>query len=150
MTFATGRCMCHAELAAPFEVEDVVAMVRHVHSGRVHFHDGESEIEPGLSLHHVGGHSSGLQAVRVFTKRGWVVVASDASHLYANMRGGRPFPIVANTIEMLEGFRRIHALADSPDHVIPGHDPLVMALYPAPSPDLDGVVARLDVAPRTI
>jgi hypothetical protein len=66
------------------------------------------------------------------------------------MRGGRPFPIVANTIEMLEGFRRIHALADSPDHVIPGHDPLVMALYPAPSPDLDGVVARLDVAPRTI
>jgi glyoxylase-like metal-dependent hydrolase (beta-lactamase superfamily II) len=150
MAFATGRCMCHAEFARPFEVEDVVTMVRHVHAGRVDFHDGDSEIEPGLSLHRIGGHTSGLQAVRVFTGRGWVVIASDASHLYANMRGGRPFPIVANAIEMLEGFRRVHALADGPDHVIPGHDPLVMTLYPALSPKLEGIVARLDAPPRQI
>lgn len=150
MAFATGRCMCHREFARPFEVEDIVTMVRQVHAGRVEFHDGDSEITPGLSLHRIGGHTAGLQAVRVFTARGWVVLASDASHLYANMRSERPFPIVANTIEMLEGFRRVHALADSPDHVVPGHDPLVMALYPPPSPDLEGLVVRLDTPPRQI
>jgi hypothetical protein len=31
---------------------------------------------------------------------------------------------------------------------VPGHDPLVMALYPAPAPDLAGIAARLDVDPR--
>src|SRR5262245_66400133 len=30
MGYATGRCMCHALLRFPFEVDDVVAMVRKV------------------------------------------------------------------------------------------------------------------------
>ena len=33
-------------------------------------------------------------------------------------------------------------------YVVPGHDPLVMRLYPPPSPDLAGIAVRLDVAPR--
>jgi hypothetical protein len=33
MAYATGRCMCHQALRAPFEVEDVVAMVRKVFLG---------------------------------------------------------------------------------------------------------------------
>jgi hypothetical protein len=31
--------------------------------------------------------------------------------------------------------------------VVPGHDPLVLARYPAASPSLEGIVARLDVMP---
>jgi hypothetical protein len=31
--------------------------------------------------------------------------------------------------------------------IVPGHDPLVMKLYPAPSPELEGVAVRLDVPP---
>ena len=39
-------------------------------------------------------------------------------------------------------------LAQAPrSHIIPGHDPKVMALYPPPSPDLAGQVVRLDVEP---
>jgi hypothetical protein len=30
---------------------------------------------------------------------------------------------------------------------VPGHDPLVMKLYPAPSPELEGIAVRLDVPP---
>ena len=41
------------------------------------------------------------------------------------------------------------AVAPSPDHIVPGHDPLVMQRYPAPRPELAGIVARLDVAPAT-
>src|SRR6202008_4643614 len=67
MAYATGRCMCHKALRLPFEAEDVVAMVRKVFDGRVAFHDGADEIVPGVSVHHVGGHSKGLQSVRVKT-----------------------------------------------------------------------------------
>lgn len=144
MQYATGRCMAVEAMRHAYELEDVVGIVRRVYAGRVRFHDGEGEIAPGVTLHHVGGHTMGLQIVRVATRRGWVVLASDASHYYANMEQGRPFPIVYNVGDMVDGWRRAHALADSPAHVIPGHDPLVMERYPAPAPDLQGIVARLD------
>lgn len=148
MVYTTGRCMCHAMLGHAYDVEDVVQMVRRVFDGRAVFHDGDDELAPGLSVHHVGGHTMGLQMVRVFTRRGWVVLASDASHYYANMEQARPFPIVYNVADMLAGHRRAYALADSRHHVIPGHDPLVLERYPAPHRDLEGIVARLDVDPR--
>jgi len=144
MRYATGRCMTVEAMRHPYEPEDVVGMVRRVYAGRVRFHDGDGEVAPGVTVHHVGGHTMGLQIVRVATRRGRVVLASDASHYYANMEQGRPFPIVYNVGDMVEGWRRAHALADSPAHVIPGHDPLVMQRYAAPSPALQGVVARLD------
>ena len=147
MSYATGRYMCHSRIRLPFDVENVTGMVRHVYDGRVAFHDGDDILDSGLSVHLVGGHSHGLQFVRVHTKRGWVVVASDAAHFYAHMETGNPFPLVFNVGEMLEGHRRCHQLADSPDHVVPGHDPLVMARYPAPSTELQGIVARLDEPP---
>jgi glyoxylase-like metal-dependent hydrolase (beta-lactamase superfamily II) len=147
MAFATGRCMCHANLRAPFDLENALAMVRLVYSERTVFHDRDDELAAGLTLHRVGGHSAGLQILRVWTRRGWVVLASDASHLYANFQQRRPFPIVYNVAEMLEGFTLLYNLADSPDHIIPGHDPLVMKHYPAPNPELSGIVVRLDLAP---
>lgn len=148
MRYATGRHMCHEVFRGAFEVEDVVGMVRGVYAGRVRFHDGDAEVAPGVSLHLVGGHTMGLQVVRVHTARGWVVLASDASHYYANMDEARPYPIVYSLGDMVEGWRRVRELADSADHIVPGHDPLVMARYPAAGPDLEGIVARLDVAPR--
>jgi hypothetical protein len=75
------------------------------------------------------------------------VLASDASHFYANYEQGRPFPIVANMVETLEGYRTIQELASSPRHVIPGHDPLVLTRYPAAGAGLEGIVVRLDAEP---
>lgn len=147
MAFCTGRHMCHEAMNRAFSVDDVSAMVRRIFAGRVQFHDGDAELAPGITLHRVGGHTTGLQIVRVMTGRGWVVLASDASHFYANMEQGRPFPIVHDMGDVLEGYKTVKRLAGSPDHIIPGHDPLVMTRYPAPRPQLDGIVARLDVAP---
>jgi len=148
MRYATGRCMCHATLRAPFEADDVAEMIRKVFAGRVVFHDGDSEFAPGITLHRLGGHTDGLQIVRVHTRRGWVVLASDASHFYANIEQERSFPLVFNVGDMLEGFRTVRGLADGLDHVIPGHDPLVMSRYPA-VPGFEGRVVRLDTAPIT-
>lgn len=148
MAFATGRSMGHPALRSPFDLENVLEMVRHVYSEKAVFHDGDAELVPGLTLHKVGGHSAGLQILRVWTQRGWVVLASDASHLYANFEQRRPFPIVHDVAEMLEGFNLLYRLADSPDHIIPGHDPLVMKRYPPVKPDLEGIAVRLDVPTR--
>jgi hypothetical protein len=48
---------------------------------------------------------------------------------------------------MLEGYETIKRLADSPAHIVPGHDPLVIERYPAPNEALQGWVARLDAPP---
>jgi glyoxylase-like metal-dependent hydrolase (beta-lactamase superfamily II) len=144
MQFCTGRHMTHRFIRATFEVNDVARMIQRLFAGRVAFHDGDEEIVPGLSVHHVGGHTMGMQIVRVRTRRGFVVLASDALHLYANKERGVPFPIAYNVTEVLEGYRRAYSLASSPDHVIPGHDPLVLDQYPAPSAELKGWVVRLD------
>jgi len=144
MNYATGRYMCQDCFRGAFEVEDVVGMVREAYAGRVRFHDGDAELHPGISLHLIGGHTMGLQAVRVATRRGWVVLASDASHLYANMEQVRPFPIVWSVADMVDGYGKLRHLADSPAHIIPGHDPLVMQRYRAPSKELEGIVVRLD------
>ena len=144
MAFATGRHMASPAMSAAFSVEDVVGMVREVYKGRVRFYAGDAQFAPGISLHLVGGHTMGLQVVRVRTRRGWLVLASDASHYYANMDEQRPFPIVYNVGDMISGWRRVRDLADSADHIIPGHDPQVLVRYPAPVPALAGAVVRLD------
>jgi len=148
MAYATGRCMCHPALRLPFEADDVVAMVRKVFTGRVAFHDGDDEIVPGVSVHLIGGHSRGLQCVRVKTRRGHVVLASDATHLYAHIDSGRVFPITYNIGDVVEGYATLKKLAVSPLHVVPGHDPLVLARYPAAKPGLEGWIARLDAEPK--
>ncbi|HEV7337529.1 MAG TPA: N-acyl homoserine lactonase family protein [Bosea sp. (in: a-proteobacteria)] len=147
MAYATGRLMCHHLLRHPYDVEHVTGIVRRLYADRVIFHDGDETVAPGLSVHRVGGHALGLQCVRVNTRRGWVVVASDASHCYAHFETEKPFPNVVRVDEMLDGYRTIQRLAASKDHVIPGHDPEVMRRYPAASAELEGICVRLDVAP---
>jgi glyoxylase-like metal-dependent hydrolase (beta-lactamase superfamily II) len=146
MAFCTGRAMCHDVLRSPIDADDVVAAVRHVHAGRMRFHTGAAEIAPGVTLHLIGGHTGGLQVVRVPTQRGWVVLASDATHLWANIRTRNPFPIVADVTRMMEGYRILESLADGPDHIIPGHDPLVRTRFPCLRDQPD--IVRLDLPPK--
>ena len=143
MAYATGRHMAENSHSQAYEVDEVVAMVREVYRGRVRFHDGDAELAPGFSLHRVAGHTKGLQVVRVRTRAGWMVLASDASHLYANMNGKKPFPIFWDVPMMVAGYARLAKLADAAELIVPGHDPLVMRRYPAASADLTGIAVRL-------
>jgi hypothetical protein len=77
-----------------------------------------------------------------------VVLAADATHLYAHIDGGRIFSITYNVGEVVEGYDTLKKLATSPRHVVPGHDPLVLARYPAAKPGLEGWIARLDTEPN--
>ena len=148
MAYATGRCMCHQALRLPFEVDDVVAMVRKVFAGRVAFHDGEDEIVPGVTVHHIGGHSKGLQSVRVKTSGVTSCWRPTPRISTPTSESGRMFPLTYNVREVVEGYETLKKLATSPDHVVPGHDPLVLKRYPAAKPGLEGWVVRLDAEPK--
>ncbi|MEM8924424.1 MAG: N-acyl homoserine lactonase family protein [Actinomycetota bacterium] len=147
MAFATGRHMAAPAVAHAYTADHVADLVHLVYEGRVRFIDGDAELAPGLSVHKIGGHAKGLQVVRVDTAVGRVVLASDASHFYENMEAGRPFPIVYNLGEMIDGWHRCRALASRPELVVPGHDPLVFDRYPPAGAGLDGIAVRLDVVP---
>jgi glyoxylase-like metal-dependent hydrolase (beta-lactamase superfamily II) len=148
LQYAVSRYMGYGPLRHAYCADDVCHVVQRLYSDGLVFHDGDAVLADGLELVHVGGHTRGLQAVRVRTARGWVVLASDASHYYDNIGNESPFPIVHDVGAMLEGYRKLLALADSPDHVVPGHDPLVMARYPRHGAGTDEIVAlHLEPAP---
>ncbi|MBI5258558.1 MAG: N-acyl homoserine lactonase family protein [Burkholderiales bacterium] len=147
LDYATGRCMCHAPLRHAYGVDDVVELVRQVYADRVVFHDGDATLAPGVELMLIGGHTRGLQALRVRTARGWLVLTSDAAHYYENLMNERPFPIVFNVADMLAGHRRLREAAESPAHLVPGHDPEVLARYPRWPGDAVGI-ACLHLPPQ--
>ena len=131
MAFATGPCMCDDTLRMPFTADHVCEMVQHLYAGRLIYNASESEIAPGVTLHLVGGHSQGLQVVRVMTASGPLCLASDAAHYYENFEKGLLFPIVVDPHDMTAGFKKIVDLGGDASRVIPGHDPLVRERCPA-------------------
>ena len=60
----------------------------------------------------------------------------------------KPFPIVFSVADMIAGYDKIKAHAESGRHIIPGHDPLVLARYPALNAATEGIIGRLDVDPQ--
>jgi glyoxylase-like metal-dependent hydrolase (beta-lactamase superfamily II) len=148
MDYATGKYMKYGRFRHGYEIEDVVGMVRLVHDDRVQFHSGAGDVAPGISVHRIGGHTKGCQCVRVHTRRGWVVLASDCSHYYENFEKNRFYSSLFNVGEQGDGFELMRRLASSPQHIVPGHDPLVMKRYCAPAKELNGIVVRLDEQPE--
>jgi glyoxylase-like metal-dependent hydrolase (beta-lactamase superfamily II) len=113
-------------------------------SRRLDFRAGDEELAAGLSVHLIGGHTDGLQVVRVETARGARVLGSDLTHLYEIIETGRPLPVVFDVGAMLEGYATLRRLASTPDAIVPGHDPLVRARYPPAGLGLVGIAVRLD------
>ncbi len=113
------------------DVEDVI--ITHLH----YDHVGNFDRFPKARFH--------LQETE---QRGWLVLASDVTHYYEHMQSGPPFTTAFHVGDTLEGYGRLKAVAPSPDRIVPGHDPLVMWLYPPPSPELKGVAMRLGQQPQ--
>jgi hypothetical protein len=66
-------------------------------------------------------------------------------HYWTNLEEQNPFP-PANVMDALEAFRKVEELAEGRDHIIPGHDPLVLARFPALRGNLD--IVRVDLPPN--
>lgn len=142
IAYCTGKAMRYPPLRRSFDVEHVTDVIRANFNSRVRFVDGDKEILPGISVHLVGGHSGGLQVVRVETADGPLVVASDAAHFYDLLTEDNPFTVIVSLPEMCAGWERIFELGAATGRVVPGHDPLVSELYPRhPEDDLSVVLS---------
>ena len=145
LAFATSRHVCDLPTRAPFDGEPVAQLVRKLYAGQVVFHDGDEDFAPGIALRVCPGHTAGLQVVCCETARGIVVLASDAAHLYANITRSLPFPIFVDEADYrLAQQRALDLAGGSLDHLIPGHDPLVLRCFPAKDD-----IARVDLPPHT-
>jgi len=144
MAYATGPCMCHSLLKVGYDPEDLAHVLRKLFAGRLTYHDGTAELADGLSLHRVGGHTDGQQILRVRTRQGWLVLASDALHFTENLTSGLPFPNLYHVGAALDGFQLLRRLADREDLIIPGHDPAIMQRFPAANAGAEGIAVRLD------
>lgn len=142
VAYVSSDAMRHPGLNHFFESDDVCSLLQESFNGRVKQVAGQATLSDGMELHLVGGHTPGLQVVRVLTRRGWVVVASDALHYYENFESRNPFPGIVNVPQMMDGYDRILQLASDVHHIVPGHDPQVMERYAKGSAGLpDGIVA---------
>lgn len=141
MAYATGPCMCHDVLRFVYTADHICEAVQRLYSGRLEFYDGEGEVSEGVTVHCIGGHSRGMQAVRVRTEAGWLCLASDATHFYENIWTGVPFPIVVDMEQTLNGYKTLEKLASKRELIIPGHDPMVTQLFPKVG---DDDIYRLD------
>ncbi|UWQ99607.1 N-acyl homoserine lactonase family protein [Rhodobacteraceae bacterium S2214] len=144
MAYATGPCMCHDTLRMPFTADHICTAIKRLYAGKVVFYDGDGQVADGVTVHCIGGHSRGLQAVRVRTSAGCLVLASDAAHFWENLHARKPFPIVVDMQNMLDGFTTLEQLASHPNLIIPGHDPLVRDYFPQ---DIADHITRLDRGP---
>ena len=118
--FATRGVYAHLH-----EPDDVTTINDLVDTGRVVLHDGDAPLDAQVSMHLVGGHTPGLQVVKVETDDGPVVLAADASHFYENIEQDKPYGIVTDLPCMYAAFDRLNALAGDTGVVVPGHDPRV-------------------------
>ena len=136
MAFWTGRHA--AAVGMPHRVvvpSDVTYLCQANFDSRILWVDGECDLRPGISVHLVGGHTRGMQVVRVQTAAGAVVLASDASHFYENIGSDRPYSIIDSVPGALDAFQLVRELASDADLIIPGHDPTVLDRFMQTGPD---------------
>ncbi len=123
--------MCQDALRMPFTAGHICEAIQRLYPGKLAFHERCAQISEGVTVRRIGGHSRGLQAIRVQTKAGWLVLASNAAHFYENLTVRKPFPIVVDLEDMPVGFDTLERLASSPGLIIPGDGPFPTSHGPA-------------------
>lgn len=121
---------------------DVATMLfRLRQDGRVQLVDGDDrEIAPGVRVYTGGKHTFASQFVRVETRSGPVILASDNAYLYENLDKHLAIAQTLDAPSNLAAQTRMATLARGLERVVPGHDALVFARFPSVRP---GVV-RID------
>jgi len=142
MAFWTGKYASRRVYRPLVEPEDVVHLVQENFKGRIRFVNGTADVLPGIRVYRTGGHSAGLQGVTLGTAKGRVVLAGDALHFYDNLYEDLPFVAIHRVDEMLYSFDLVRSLAEDPNLIVPGHDPLVMERFPAVK-GLEGVAVQI-------
>ena len=149
MKSITGPYMTFAPFRLAYHSRDTKKLVELLYEERLKFYeDAVSTVAPGIEFHLIGGHSRGQLALRVHTSRGWVLLASDAVHLYDEVEFERPFAIFHDLQKMIDGYRKCFNIAGGYEFLISGHDPKVTDWYPALAPEFEKRILDLSQSPQ--
>lgn len=140
--FWTGPYAKRGDYSRASEPADLAYLATQLDSGRLQLLDGDTTLLAGISVHRLGGHTPGMQVLRVVTDAGNVVIASDATHFYENIETDRPYSIVDHVPSAYGAFDRLKELASPEGIIVPGHDPLVFSRFES-VPGLEGIALRI-------
>lgn len=101
---------------------------------------GDQQITPGIELLLAPGHTIGLQAVSVHTKKGCAIVASDCAHIFRNIKEDNPSSLITDMIAWMESYDKLKAKGSSLDLIFPGHDLMMLDNYPKVAQDVTQLV----------
>ena len=100
--------------------------------GKLRLIDGDNrEIIPGIRVFVGARHTFASQYIRVEGNQVFVL-ASDNCYLYRNLETRTAIPTFdpADADGNVKAFDRMLSLAGAPEHVVPGHDPLMFKRFP--------------------
>jgi glyoxylase-like metal-dependent hydrolase (beta-lactamase superfamily II) len=120
--FWTGRSTRHALIMESAESPALAAIKVLDQEGRLVRVAGTHELWEGLQAIPVGGHTPGLQILKISAEPRNVILASDAFHFYENYTRRRPVQVTLDMVGALDAFDTIAELSAS-GLVIGGHDP---------------------------
>lgn len=143
--FWTGRHAERAQFHHSIEDDDIDALRAIDREGRLRTWSGRIELEAGLSLIEIGGHTPGQAAVLVQTAEGPALLASDSLHYYEEYEADMPFAFVGDLIGMYEGFDTIRGMVESGQvkHLVSGHDPSTLSRFTPVTGKLAGLAASI-------
>jgi glyoxylase-like metal-dependent hydrolase (beta-lactamase superfamily II) len=141
LDFWTSGYGAHPPQASTTETAEIEYVSAAVREGRAELLDGDTELMPGISVRHVGGHTPGQQMVRI-DNAAPVILASDAVHFYEEMERDRPFEIFSDLRQMYDTFAELRrAQVETGAIVVAGHDPQVMQRFPVVAENSTGPLA---------
>ncbi|HZQ63669.1 MAG TPA: N-acyl homoserine lactonase family protein [Gaiellaceae bacterium] len=144
LEFWTGPHASRFQFASHVEPDEIALLEQAAREGRVRLVDGTEEILDGITAFVVGGHSPGQQVTVVAAAGGDVVLTSDAVHFYEELEADRPFGVVADLELMYGAYDLVKEIGEAPGAVIvPGHDPEVMARFPADGDQSSDLAVRI-------
>ncbi|WP_103663145.1 N-acyl homoserine lactonase family protein [Microbacterium sp. CJ77] len=94
---------------------------------RLQIIDGDLQLEPGIDLIRVGGHTPGSMAVMVDTDAGRVCIAGDLMYNYRNLELDWPQGSFWDLPDLVAAYARVKREADI---VLPAHDWKIRELHP--------------------
>ena len=135
LQYYAGEAWQSKDTHGGIDPEDVLTLVRLNTGGRVGLVDGDGqEIIPGVTCYTGGRHTYASQYVGVNTAAGTVVLASDNMYLYENLEKHVPIAATLDAVSNLRAQDRMKQIAANPRLIVPGHDPAVLAKFPAVAP----------------
>jgi glyoxylase-like metal-dependent hydrolase (beta-lactamase superfamily II) len=127
---------------------DLAELSRADADGRLHRHAGAVRLRDGIDLIPAPGHTPGQLMVRVETRGGIVLLASDAAHFDEEYLDDRPFTSMTDPDAALSTYAELRRRRSRGEEIVTGHEAGLIDRYAGTAEPYGPETALIRVAPR--